>query len=61
MLNGTMASDESDIAIPDIEPDAFLALLKFLYLDDVTIESESVIATLYTGTRIVLLSILSIY
>jgi hypothetical protein len=66
MFNGAMASNSStttdvDIELPDVESAAFLALLKFLYSDDVTIGPESVMTTLYTGTRMVLLSILCIY
>jgi BTB/POZ domain-containing protein 1/2 len=56
MFNGAMAAaganngaHNDDIELPDVEPAAFLALLKFLYSDDVTIGPESVMTTLYTG------------
>lgn len=50
MFNGHMAATEqSDIELPDVEPVAFLALLKFLYTDEYTFGPESVMTTLYTG------------
>lgn len=52
MFNGRMASlDESAIEIPDVEPMAFTALLKFVYTDEVDIESESVMAVLYAAKK----------
>ena len=35
MFNSTLATQEDEITIPDVEPAAFLALLKFLYSDEV--------------------------
>ncbi len=51
MFNGAMATQnqEDDIDLPDVEAAAFIALLKFLYSDDVQIGPESVMTTLYTG------------
>ncbi|VDM39653.1 unnamed protein product [Toxocara canis] len=40
-----------EIELPDVEPSAFLALLKFLYSDDVSIGPESVMTTLYTAKK----------
>uniref|UniRef100_A0A915A998 BTB domain-containing protein n=1 Tax=Parascaris univalens TaxID=6257 RepID=A0A915A998_PARUN len=40
-----------EIELPDVEPNAFLALLKFLYSDDVSIGPESVMTTLYTAKK----------
>ena len=39
MFNGQLGahSDDNDIELPDVEPQAFLALLNFLYSDDVNI------------------------
>ena len=52
MFNGQMASqDESAIEIPDVEPVAFEALLKFLYTDDICVESETVMSVLYTAKK----------
>uniref|UniRef100_A0A915PE96 BTB domain-containing protein n=1 Tax=Setaria digitata TaxID=48799 RepID=A0A915PE96_9BILA len=60
MFNGRLANGGSgvgrnnegsiqDIQLPDVEPGAFLALLKFLYTDDVSFGPEIVMTTLYTG------------
>ena len=35
MFNSTLATQEDEITIPDVEPAAFLATLKFLYSDEV--------------------------
>ena len=35
MFNSTLATQEDEITLPDVEPAAFLALLKFLYSDEV--------------------------
>ena len=50
-FNGPMATRDSVIEIPDVEPSAFLALLKFLYSDEVTIGPETVMTTLYTAKK----------
>ena len=34
MFNSTLATQEDEITIPDVEPAAFLSLLKFLYRQD---------------------------
>lgn len=51
MFNGGMASTTKEIELPDIEPAAFLALLKFLYSDEVEIGPETVMTTLYTAKK----------
>lgn len=51
MFNGAMATRAEDIELPDVEPAAFLALLKFLYSDDVQIGPETVMTTLYTAKK----------
>ena len=51
MFNGKMASDDEDIELPDVEPAAFLALLRFLYTDEVQIGPETVMTTLYTAKK----------
>ncbi|KAK3609119.1 hypothetical protein CHS0354_007797 [Potamilus streckersoni] len=50
-FNGAMATKDSTIEIPDVEPAAFLALLKFLYSDEVQIGPETVMTTLYTAKK----------
>jgi len=51
MFNSTLAAQEDEITIPDVEPAAFLALLKFLYSDEVQIGPETVMTTLYTAKK----------
>lgn len=50
-FNGQMATQERIVDIPDVEPSAFLALLKFLYTDEVHIGPETVMTTLYTAKK----------
>ena len=51
MFNGAMADPKDEINIPDVEPAAFLALLRFLYTDEVQIGPETVMTTLYTAKK----------
>lgn len=51
LFNGAMATQNSEIELPDVEPAAFLALLCFLYSDEVFIGPESVMMTLYTAKK----------
>jgi len=51
MFNSTLATTEDEITLPDVEPSAFLALLKFLYSDEVQIGPETVMTTLYTAKK----------
>ncbi|VIO87095.1 Uncharacterized protein BM_BM3924 [Brugia malayi] len=62
MFNGGLANSaiaaetnsvegSQDIDLPDVEPGAFLALLKFLYTDDVSFGPEIVMTTLYTAKK----------
>lgn len=51
MFNGGMATTSSEVELPDVEPAAFLALLKFLYSDEVHIGPETVMTTLYTAKK----------
>ena len=51
MFNSTLATEEDEITIPDVEPAAFLSLLKFLYSDEVQIGPETVMTTLYTAKK----------
>ncbi|KAK3098208.1 hypothetical protein FSP39_017231 [Pinctada imbricata] len=50
-FNGPMATTEDVVEIPDVEPGAFLALLRFLYTDEVQICSDTVMTTLYTAKK----------
>lgn len=60
MFNGLLAkrndfknndSEKLEIELPDIEPDAFNALLRFIYLDEVNIGPETVMGTLYVAKK----------
>ncbi|CAH2274091.1 BTB POZ domain-containing 1 [Pelobates cultripes] len=51
MFNGGMATTAAEIDLPDVEPAAFLALLRFLYSDEVQIGPETVMTTLYTAKK----------
>jgi len=51
MFNGTLATQSDSVELPDVEPAAFLALLKFLYSDEVQIGPETVMTTLYTAKK----------
>jgi len=52
MLYGGLADDKSEeIVVPDVDPDAFLALLKYLYCDDIYLEPDNVLATLYAAKK----------
>ncbi|VDD88245.1 unnamed protein product [Enterobius vermicularis] len=49
MFNGEVTKEE--IELPDVEPSAFIALLRFLYADDVFIGPDNVMNTLYTAKK----------
>ena len=51
MFNGGMATKSDDVELPDVEASAFLALLRFLYSDEVHIGPETVMTTLYTAKK----------
>lgn len=51
MFNGVLANKCDEIELPDVEPAAFMHLLKFLYSDEVRIGPESVMTTLYTAKK----------
>ncbi|RXG72434.1 BTB/POZ domain-containing protein 2 [Armadillidium vulgare] len=51
MFNGKLSSQQEEIELPDVEPQAFLALLRFLYSDEVQIGPETVMTVLYTAKK----------
>ncbi|CAL8364580.1 BTB/POZ domain-containing protein 1 isoform X3 [Gadus morhua] len=51
MFNGGMATTSAEIELPDVEPAAFLSLLRFLYSDEIHIGPETVMTTLYTAKK----------
>ncbi|XP_069191148.1 LOW QUALITY PROTEIN: BTB/POZ domain-containing protein 1 [Procambarus clarkii] len=51
MFNGQLSTRQEEIELPDVEPQAFLALLRFLYSDEVQIGPETVMTVLYTAKK----------
>ena len=52
MLYGGLAENlAEDILVPDVDPDAFLSMLKYLYCDDIHLEPDNVLATLYAAKK----------
>ena len=53
MFNGGFGEqcNVSEVEIPDVEPAAFLSLLKFLYSDEVQIGPDNVMGTLYAAKK----------
>ncbi|XP_054879015.1 LOW QUALITY PROTEIN: BTB/POZ domain-containing protein 6-B-like [Poeciliopsis prolifica] len=51
MFYGDLAEGQSEIHIPDVEPAAFLTLLKYMYSDEVELDADTVLATLYAAKK----------
>lgn len=51
MFNGTLSNHSGEEYLPDVEPVAFLSLLRFLYSDEVSLCPDSVMQTLYTAKK----------
>lgn len=51
MFFGGLAESDEQIQVPDVEPSAFLALLKYLYCDEISLEADMVLATLYAAKK----------
>ncbi|XP_076800314.1 BTB/POZ domain-containing protein 6-B-like [Clavelina lepadiformis] len=51
MFNGDLAENKDEVIIPDVEPSAFLIMLKYLYCDTVCLEADTVLATLYAAKK----------
>ncbi|XP_057374297.1 BTB/POZ domain-containing protein 6-B-like isoform X1 [Daphnia carinata] len=51
MFFGGLAESEARIEVPDVEPAAFLTLLKYLYCDEITLEADTVLSTLYVAKK----------
>ena len=45
MFNGGMATRQNEIELPDVEPAAFLATLRFLYTDEVGFRDMTALLT----------------
>ncbi|KAK7872239.1 hypothetical protein R5R35_012097 [Gryllus longicercus] len=51
MFYGGLAEDKAEIEVPDVEPPAFLTLLRYLYCDEIQLEADTVLATLYVAKK----------
>uniref|UniRef100_A0A1I8I1Z3 BTB domain-containing protein n=1 Tax=Macrostomum lignano TaxID=282301 RepID=A0A1I8I1Z3_9PLAT len=52
LLNGPLADTSGQtIRLPDVDPTAFLALLRFIYSDQVCLDPDCVMATLYAAKK----------
>ncbi|KAG1652192.1 BTB/POZ domain-containing protein 3 [Nymphon striatum] len=51
MFYGGLTACTNEIEIPDIEPSAFLALLRYLYCDEINLETDNVLAILYAAKK----------
>ncbi|XP_041106802.1 BTB/POZ domain-containing protein 3-like isoform X1 [Polyodon spathula] len=51
MFYGELAEDKDEIRIPDVEPAAFLAMLKYIYCDEIDLGADTVLATLYAAKK----------
>jgi len=51
MLYGSLAEAAEEIVVPDVDPEAFLALLNYLYTDEIHLEPDNVLATLYAAKK----------
>ncbi|MCJ8731020.1 hypothetical protein PDJAM_G00191260 [Pangasius djambal] len=59
MFYGDLAEGDSEIQIPDVEPAAFLILLKYLYSDEIELSSETVVGTLYAAKKYLVSALVS--
>ncbi|ELK37513.1 BTB/POZ domain-containing protein 6 [Myotis davidii] len=51
MFYGDLAEVKPEIHIPDVEPAAFLIMLKYMYSDEIDLEADTVLATLYAAKK----------
>ncbi|RVE76788.1 hypothetical protein OJAV_G00012110 [Oryzias javanicus] len=51
MFYGELAEDQEEIRIPDVEPPSFLAMLKYIYCDEIDLCADTVLATLYAAKK----------
>ncbi|XP_013170979.1 PREDICTED: BTB/POZ domain-containing protein 6 isoform X3 [Papilio xuthus] len=51
MFYGGLAECKPEIEVPDVEPSAFLTLLKYLYCDEIQLEADTVLSTLYVAKK----------
>lgn len=54
MFFGGLAEAKTEIAVPDVEPTAFLTMLRYLYCDEIQLEADNVLSTLYVAKKYIL-------
>lgn len=54
MFYGGLAKDVQEVEIPDVEPVAFQNLLRYLYTDEIQLEADNVLATLYAAKKYII-------
>lgn len=54
MLYGGLSTADANkdvIDVPDVEPSAFLTMLRYLYCDEINLSPDNVLATLYCAKK----------
>lgn len=51
MFFGGLAENKSEVIVPDVEPSAFLTMLRYLYCDEIQLEDDNVLSTLYVAKK----------
>jgi BTB/POZ domain-containing protein 3/6 len=59
-LSGADASKDV-IPVPDVEPVAFLTMLKYLYCDEINLTPDNVLATLYCAKKYIVPHLVSFF
>lgn len=54
MFYGGLSEDVKEVEIPDVEPVAFQNLLRYLYTDEIQLEADNVLATLYAAKKYII-------
>lgn len=54
MFYGGLANETMEVEIPDVEPVAFQNLLRYLYTDEIFLEADNVLATLYAAKKYII-------
>lgn len=56
--NSSIAGAESKlpvVEVPDVDPEAFLTMLKYLYSDEIALNADNVLSTLYAAKKYIIL------
>ena len=47
-------TNDDTIDVPDVDPDAFLSMLKYLYCDEIDLNPDNVLATLVRLSKLLI-------